>query len=179
MKMTFAEAVKSGIKNYSNFKGTATRTEFWYFYLFTVLLNMVTTTIDSFISPSGSGSLSMSSGGPLYTFTNLVLIVPNLSLAFRRFHDAGFSAKWLGLWLVPIIAFFAGGGFLLATQPNLNVETASSEQLLTAILPLLPAFLLALAVGIFQLVVNLKATKGAGQGNRYAVKAEAETSAPQ
>ena len=38
MKMTFADAVKSGLSNYSNFKGTASRTEFWYFYLFNVLL---------------------------------------------------------------------------------------------------------------------------------------------
>ena len=62
--MTFADAVKSGLKNWSNFKGTATRTEFWYFYLFTILLNMVTTTIDSIIAPGTDWSGAAMAGPP-------------------------------------------------------------------------------------------------------------------
>ena len=65
MKMTFADSVKSGLKNWANFKGTATRTEFWYFYLFTILLNMVTTTIDSIIAPGTDLSgAAMAGAGP-------------------------------------------------------------------------------------------------------------------
>jgi len=175
MKMTFAGAVKSGIKNYSNFKGTATRTEFWYFYLFNVLLNMVTSTIDGFVSPVDPNSAALPNGGPLYMLTNIILVIPNLSLTFRRFHDAGYSAKWLLLWAAPVVAFFVGGGYVLATNPNLNLNTATNEQILTAVMPLAPALLLAAAVGIFQLVVNLKASKLAEQGNKYAAKQDAET----
>ncbi|MFM6939662.1 MAG: DUF805 domain-containing protein [Rhodoluna sp.] len=177
MKPTFADAVKSGLKNYANFKGTATRTEFWYFYLFCVLLNIVTSTLDAFISPSSTSGLGMATGGPLYLITNIALILPNLTLGIRRFHDAGFSGKWFLLWLIPVIAFFMGGGLMAANAPKLDLATASDQQLLDAALPLLPSLLLFLAVGIFQLIVNLRATKTAEQGNKYATKDETPTSA--
>lgn len=176
MKMTFAGAVQSGLKNFSNFKGTATRTEFWYFYLFNVLLNVVTTTFDSFIVPSSGSAMGLASGGPLYLITNIALILPNLTIAVRRYHDAGFSGKWLGLYLIPVVAMFVGGG-LAVSSAKIDLATATDQQVLAAALPLLPAVLLFIAVGIFQLVLNLKATKTAAQGNKYAESHEAATSA--
>ena len=176
MKMTFAGAVQSGLKNFSNFKGTATRTEFWYFYLFNVLLNVVTTTFDSFIVPSSGSGMGMASGGPLYLITNIALILPNLTIAVRRYHDAGFSGKWLGLYLIPVVAMFVGGG-LAVSSAKIDLATATDQQVLAAALPLVPAVLLFIAVGIFQLVLNLKATKTAAQGNKYAESHEAATSA--
>ena len=173
MKMTFAEAVKSGFKNYSNFKGTATRTEFWYFYLFNVLLNIVTYTVDLVIDPSTANSAT---GGPLYLISNIALILPNLTVAVRRFHDAGFSGKWMFLWAIPIIAFFIGGGAMAANSPALDPETVTNEQLLAIAVPLLPSLLLFLVFGVFQLIINLKATKTAEQGNKHATLSLTETS---
>jgi uncharacterized membrane protein YhaH (DUF805 family) len=177
MKMTFAGAVKSGLKNYSNFKGTATRTEFWYFYLFTVLLNMVTTTLDSIITPGADLSgAAMAGAGPIYTITNIALVLPNLSLAIRRFHDAGLSAKWLFLWALPVIVFFTTGGPGLASLPALTEDSSVAEFTAYAN-AIVPSVLVALGVGIFQFVINLKATKTAEQGNKYAAPAVTETSA--
>ena len=174
MKMTFADAVKSGLKNYSNFKGTATRTEFWYFYLFNVLLNVVTYTFDLVLDPSTASSAT---GGPLYLITNVALILPNLTVAVRRFHDAGFSGKWMFLWVLPFVALFLGGGAVAASAPALDPSTVTNEQLLAIALPLLPSLLLFAAVGIFQLVINLKMTKTPEQGNKYATPTPTETSA--
>ena len=177
MKMTFADAVKSGLKNYSNFKGTATRTEFWYFYLFNVLLNMVTSTIDGLIAPgadlSGTG---MAGAGPIYVITNVALVLPNLTIAVRRFHDAGFSGKWFFLWLLPVIVFFTTGGASLSKLAPLSAESTEAEFTAYAT-ALVPTVLVALGVGIFQLVLNLKASKSALEGNKYAVKDETATSA--
>jgi uncharacterized membrane protein YhaH (DUF805 family) len=171
--MTFADAVKSGLKNYNRFKGTATRAEFWYFYLFNVLLNVVTSTLDRFITPGDASGLS--SAGLLYTITGLLLVLPNLTITVRRFHDAGLSGKWLFLWLLPVVAFFIGGGFAFAQNQNLNLATATNEQILNAVLPLVPSLLLAAAIGVFQLVIELKATKSTP--NKYANQIEASTSA--
>ena len=177
MNMTFADSVKSGLRNYSNFKGTASRTEFWYFYLFTVLLNMVTSTFDSFITPGAAvGDSMMAGAGPLYLISNIALILPNLSLAVRRFHDAGLSGKWLGLWALPVIAFLGTGGFATALGSKIS-ETSTDAEVLAALAVFIPTLLLASAVGIFQLVVNLKATKTAAQGNKYADRSESSTSA--
>jgi uncharacterized membrane protein YhaH (DUF805 family) len=176
MKMTFAEAVKSGFKNYSNFKGTATRTEFWYFYLFNVLLNIVLSTLDSLVAPVADGASMMSTAGPLYTIANIALVVPNLSLAFRRFHDSGFSAKWLLLWVLPAITFFVTGGFVLASGAKLSVNSTNDE-VLAAFSAFIPTLLVALAVGIFQLVIYLRRTKTSAEGNKYAPSVSDETSA--
>jgi len=37
--MNFPNAVKSGFRNYANFKGRATRSEFWWWTLFTVIVS--------------------------------------------------------------------------------------------------------------------------------------------
>jgi uncharacterized membrane protein YhaH (DUF805 family) len=177
MKMTFADSVKSGLKNWSNFKGTATRTEFWYFYLFTVLLNMVTTTIDSIIAPGTDLSgAAMAGTGPLYLITNIALVLPNLSLAFRRFRDVGLSGSWFFLWALPVVAFFFGGGLALGDLPPLS-ESSSEADFTAYAMAFGPAILLAFGVGIFQLVVNLMPSKSKSQGNKYAAATETETSA--
>lgn len=177
MKMTFADSVKSGLKNWSNFKGTATRTEFWYFYLFTILLNMVTTTIDGLIAPGTDLSgAAMAGAGPLYLITNIALVLPNLSLAFRRFRDAGLSGKWLFLWALPVLVFFFGGGLNLAGLPPLT-ETSSEADITAYAMAVGPTILVAMGVGIFQFVVNLMPSKSKVQGNKFASTTETETSA--
>lgn len=175
MKITFAGAVKSGLKNYSNFKGTASRAEFWYFYLFGVLLNIVLSTFDSFIAP-GAGSSMMTGAGPLYTIANIALVIPNLSIGFRRFHDAGFSAKWLLLWLIPVAVFFATGGAAMASGLKLTADSSDAE-VIAALSYLVPAVLAAIAVGIFQLVIELQKTKTQAEGNKYAEPVVAEPGA--
>lgn len=177
MKMTFADSVKSGLKNWANFKGTATRTEFWYFYLFTVLLNMVTTTLDSIIAPgSDLSGAAMAGAGPLYVLTGIALVLPNLSLAVRRFRDVGVSGKWLFLWALPVLVFFFGGGLGLAELPPLT-DTSSEADITAYAVAIGPSILTAIAVGVFQFVVNLMPSKSRAQGNKYAPAAETETSA--
>lgn len=39
--MDFVGAIKAGFKNYVNFRGTATRPEYWYWVLFTFLVSLV------------------------------------------------------------------------------------------------------------------------------------------
>jgi uncharacterized membrane protein YhaH (DUF805 family) len=176
MKMTFADSVKSGLKNWSNFKGTASRTEFWYFYLFTVLLNMVTTTLDALIAPGADFSgAAMAGAGPLYLITNIALVLPNISLAFRRFHDAGVSGKWLFLWALPVVVLILSGGLALSDLPPLS-ENSSEADLAAYAMALAPSILLAIGVGVFQFVINLMPSKTKAQGNKHASGDETETS---
>jgi uncharacterized membrane protein YhaH (DUF805 family) len=109
--MNFPTSVKSGFSNYANFKGRASRSEFWWFVLFIQMSQLVAQNVWSTL-----GSIA-----------SLVFFIPNLSLNFRRLHDIGKSAKWL-LWPV-LSAFGAVISFVLAVV-NLGISFSSidSEQ---------------------------------------------------
>jgi uncharacterized membrane protein YhaH (DUF805 family) len=98
--MTFVDAVKSGFKNYSNFKGVATRSEFWYWALFGFLLQTVTNTIDNLLGVSTLTSL-----------VQLGLLIPGLAVAARRLRDSGRTP----LWLLSICAVFVSAAWLIFT----------------------------------------------------------------
>ncbi|MFZ9707534.1 MAG: DUF805 domain-containing protein, partial [Ilumatobacteraceae bacterium] len=43
--MSFVAAIQSGFRNYAKFRGRATRSEYWWFFLFTVLAQSVASSI--------------------------------------------------------------------------------------------------------------------------------------
>jgi hypothetical protein len=50
--MTFAGAIKTCFTKYADFRGTAARPEYWYFVLFTILVSIVLSTVDSIVFPA-------------------------------------------------------------------------------------------------------------------------------
>ncbi len=90
--MTFAESVKTCIAKYATFSGRATRSEYWYFVLFNLLLSIVAMVIDGVI---GIQVLS--------TVVSLGLLVPGLAVAVRRLHDMGKKGIMLLLACVPFV----------------------------------------------------------------------------
>lgn len=90
--MTFVDAIKSGFINYVNFRGRASRPEFWYWALFYVLVSLVAGTIDQGMQSTTVGNL-----------VTLAFFLPNLTIGVRRFRDAGVN-PWLQLLqIVPVI----------------------------------------------------------------------------
>ena len=173
--MTFVDSVKSGFKNYFNFKGKATRAEFWYWVLFTVLLSLVLSTIESVIwrpaATSGDWMQDLASLSetqtPLSNIANLLLLIPNLSVMARRFHDAGFSAKWLFVSVVPVLyAVFAGFG-IIAILSTSTGEALDSQQLMTIVFLGIPIFALTALVLVIFLVFSLRRSKSFYDGNKY------------
>lgn len=85
--------------NYANFKGRATRREFWLFMLFHILVNALLVAlmlIPGFLLP----------GIGLLFFWQLLMIVPLSALFVRRLHDVGRSGWW---WGATLICYFAAG----------------------------------------------------------------------
>lgn len=81
-------AVSNSLKNYANFKGRATRKEFWFFYLFFYLMIAAGSFLDGF------------TGIEIFTAVfYLALLIPYLAVAVRRMHDTGRSGWYL---LIPI-----------------------------------------------------------------------------
>ena len=94
--MEFNEAYKTClIKKYATFSGRAPRSEYWYFFLFLVLLAIVTSIIDAAIFP---GNELM----PTYSIFSLLTIIPSISAAARRLHDVDRSGWWQLLYFTII-----------------------------------------------------------------------------
>ena len=175
LKINFADAVVIGLKKYFVFRGTATRPEFWYFVLFTFLVGIVLTTIDSILWPapeiSENATLEELAAGfeqsftPFSTVGQLALLIPSLSVTARRLHDAGFSGKWLLLFLVPIgYAIFAGFGIgaLLVANEGQQVD------LTIALFLILPIVAISFAVFVALVIMNVMPTRSFFNGNKYA-----------
>lgn len=80
---TFGEAIKVCLAKYVDGKGRASRSEYWYFSLFSLIANVLT-------------------GG----IAGILLIIPSITVGVRRLHDVGKSA-WAFLWIfVPIVGSF-------------------------------------------------------------------------
>ncbi len=92
--VTFPQAVKLYFQNYANFKGRATRAEYWWAVLFNLLVNFVA----SLIQPVGS-------------LIVLALLIPGLSVGVRRLHDVGKSGFYILMSLIPLV-----GAIILIVQ---------------------------------------------------------------
>ncbi|MBI3700521.1 MAG: DUF805 domain-containing protein [Afipia sp.] len=89
--MDFGQAVNSGFKNFVGFDGRASRSEYWFWTLFSMIATLVAGVMDGFV---GFGIFS--------GVVSLVLFLPGLAVAFRRFHDLDHTAWWLLLTLTGV-----------------------------------------------------------------------------
>ena len=109
--VSFPEAIKLGFKNYANFGGRATRAEYWWWLLFTVLAGIVLAIVDTLTLTMGM----FGDSGLLGFLFELAILVPSFALGVRRLHDINRTGWWLLLFLggFPIAAI--GGGILLVS----------------------------------------------------------------
>jgi uncharacterized membrane protein YhaH (DUF805 family) len=87
-----------GLKKYAVFEGRATRSEYWYFALFSIITSIIISIVVGMIFGSESTAYSVVTG--LYA---LFLFLPSISLAVRRLHDTDRSGWMALLWLIPVI----------------------------------------------------------------------------
>lgn len=103
--MTFQEAVKTCLSKYVTFSGRASRSEYWFFYLATVIVIFVAGILDralglDFKMSNPVTGLEQSVGyGWLYVIAGLALLLPSLAAMVRRLHDTNRSGWW---WLIAL-----------------------------------------------------------------------------
>lgn len=96
-QLGFMEAVKICLQEkYCNFEGRARRSEYWWFYLFYVIV----LTIASYIGTAFGG---LQGARIAQSIVCLPLILPSLGAGARRLHDIGKSGWWLLIGLIPIV----------------------------------------------------------------------------
>jgi len=87
--MNFVDAVKICLSKYVNFEGRAGRSEFWWFFLFQVIVAVVFGLVSDMLQGLAS----------------LLLLLPAISVGARRLHDIGKSGWFQLLGFIPIIGW--------------------------------------------------------------------------
>jgi uncharacterized membrane protein YhaH (DUF805 family) len=83
----FFAAVKHCFQNYANANGRATRSEYWYFFLFVIGLQIVLRIVFA----------------PLAYVFDLGVFLPGIAVGVRRLHDIDRPGLWLLIGFVPIV----------------------------------------------------------------------------
>jgi uncharacterized membrane protein YhaH (DUF805 family) len=107
----FGEAIKLYFKNYVNFRGRSTRSEYWFGYLFVFIVGLCVNAVTEILKTTlGSDALVITS--IISLAESAVFLLPNLSSMVRRLHDIGKSGWWV---LGTILIAIGGAGFMIAT----------------------------------------------------------------
>lgn len=93
--MDLVDSVKSCLQQFISAHGRASRSEFWYFFLFSFVFNIVLLAI------------ILRTGLPFLSFLSYVVAIPLLMVSIRRLHDINRSGWWLllqfGLGFITLI----------------------------------------------------------------------------
>ena len=98
--MNFGMAISTCMGKYGTFSGRAVRGEFWWFYLFTVLMSWGATIVAGSMYSFGDPMVDILPG-----IVTLIFLLPSVAAGCRRLHDIGKSGWWQLLWIVPIIGW--------------------------------------------------------------------------
>ena len=145
--MSFSDSIKTCFSKYAVFSGRAQRSEFWWFFLFSVVSSAIANIVPVI--------------GQIYW---LVLLIPSLAVSARRLHDTGRSAWWLLLYLASILATgIAFAALVLAFV--IGDDRGNDEAALGVALIAIVSFLIALGCSIAPLIFYV--LPGTVGPNRY------------
>lgn len=84
--MNMGDAISTCFRKYATFSGTASRSEYWYFFLFYFIVEIFTSRL-----------------GVIGLLVDVAIWVPLAAAGVRRLHDAGKSGWWIFLPFVNIV----------------------------------------------------------------------------
>ncbi len=161
--MSFADAVRTGFQKYVVFSGRASRPEFWYWILFTILVAVAFNIIESVLNIRV---------GIVRALFNLAVFLPGLAVSVRRLHDTGRSGWFLLIlyvpWIVGFVFLGVGLGLGIAAAFTGTSEGAGSGTLAFAGAALVSALIGAvLCLGGFAFSIYVMAKRGDLVANAY------------
>ncbi|WP_188578348.1 DUF805 domain-containing protein [Azorhizobium oxalatiphilum] len=89
------DAILTAFNKYATFSGRASRSEFWYFLLFTTVVGFALGLVDL--------GLTRGDFSPLSNLFSLAVLLPSIAQSVRRLHDCDRSGWWVLLALVPLV----------------------------------------------------------------------------
>ena len=107
--MDMQKSIKICFKKYANFNGRASRSEYWWFQLFYIIVIFVAVIFDSMYIDNSQAM------GPVELICTLILLLPALSVWARRLHDVGRSGWWMLIFItvigmIPLLIWYISVG---------------------------------------------------------------------
>ena len=104
--MTFKESVEHVFSNYFNAEGRASRSEYWWWYLFTLLASTAVSLLGLILGEL----MGLTFISTILTWgLSILILIPNICVQIRRYHDINRSGWWIFCPIVNVIfLFFAG-----------------------------------------------------------------------
>lgn len=102
--MTFLEAVSHALRNLRVFTGRSGRAEYWYWYLFLIIANLVMAipfVMFAMVLPAEYMQ-------PFYLAQfaiNVFLLIPTIAVTIRRLHDTNLSGWYMLLFFIPMVGW--------------------------------------------------------------------------
>ena len=117
--MNIIEAVVSVFKNWNNFSGRASRSEFWYFCLALGLVSFAIAFFEVYTGMVPTNHMydvvPIQDMGILSLILFILTFIPSISVTSRRLQDRGVSGWWqlsyitiIGILVITIICIFPG-----------------------------------------------------------------------
>lgn len=92
-QVSFTQAIKMAFDKYCCFTGRASRSEYWWWVLFTFVISAIVAAV------FGDGT----AGKIVSSLVGLAFLLPGLGLSVRRLHDTGKSGWWILIGLIPLV----------------------------------------------------------------------------
>lgn len=125
---SMGQAFSRFFRNYANFSGRASRSEYWWMalsqfiaYFILIFIGFAASNATYQANPYGSADMDFASGFTALIFTILAfgLAIPNLALSWRRLHDSNQPGPLWFLALIPYVGWLIMFVFvLLAPKPE-------------------------------------------------------------
>ncbi len=160
----FIDATKVCLSKYATFSGRASRSEFWFFYLFWNLLVVVAQILDFAIIFALIAS-EVPFFFPIFTMLAVFgMMLPQLAVSWRRLHDIDRTGWWLGAGMIAIFLFYAGIiGVVVASEASGGFQGSEPPPALALAIGLLFLGMIPYAITIFVFYV----TRGTLGPNRF------------
>ena len=99
-------------KKYAEFNGRATRSEYWYFVLFSIIAYVIAGIVDGFL-------VGVTGGYPVLSILlGLGFLIPSIAVAVRRLHDIGKSGWWYLIAFIPLVGLILIAFFVMDSKDD-------------------------------------------------------------
>ncbi len=165
--MGFGAAIASCFNNYANFNGRAPRSEYWWWFLFVILLSVGIGFVSGLVDVATGSKIPGLSLGIIGGCLTLPLLLPNIAVGVRRLHDLNRSGWWYGgSFIMGLFLFALAIPIFIRIAENHTNGYAATDGIPSA--AFLAMALLGFVMGIYGLMLFIWfCMRGTRGGNRF------------